>query len=190
MVVILDKKIFHLWFKSRLVIYKHNIVRWLKLGRSFFIDTDKIVFRFSILYILVLGEAYFKSDSTAIVIYILRRGKSIDRWCLIGALSNCFYNSSQTSSILPYLLRDPREKNGISGELFRNYQMAKKKSGENFFEEIMREMEFNAKYLIFFSNYNYIGNSKTKELRITIWYIIYCDGYCKRVNKKKGRKKF
>lgn len=66
--------------------------------------------------------------------------------------------------------------------------MAKKKSGENFFEEIMREMEFNAKYLIFFSNYNYIGNSKTKELRITIWYIIYCDGYCKRVNKKKKEK--
>lgn len=34
--------------------------------------------------------------------------------------------------------------------------MAKKKSGENFFEEIMREMEFNAKYLIFFSNYKII----------------------------------
>lgn len=70
--------------------------------------------------------------------------------------------------------------------------MAKKKwRKREFFEEIIRrEMEFNAKYLIFFSNYNYIGNSKTKELRITIWYIIYCDGYCKRVNKKKGRKKF
>lgn len=147
----------------------------MKLGRSFFIDMDKIVFCFSILYILVLGEAYFKSDSTAIVIYILHRGKRSIGDALLGGY-RIVSRTRPRRSILPSQ-RSSRKKWNISWIILQLSSRKKKGEKENFEKIIRREIfRWNTKYLIFFSLIIII--LEILRQNSFIWYIIYRDGYC------------
>lgn len=80
--------------------------------------------------------------------------------------------------VLFFLPRDPQERNGISRELFCNYQVAKKKGEKENFEKIIRReiFQWNTKYLIFFSLIIII--LEILRQNSFIWYIIYRDGYC------------
>lgn len=146
----------------------------MKLRRSFFIDMDKIVFCFSILYILVLGEAYFKSDSTAIVIYILHRGKRSIGDALLGGY-RIVSRTRPRRSILPSQ-RSSRKKWNISWIILQLSSRKKRRKRE--FWENNKERDISMEYKIFnifFFNHNYIGNSKTKQLHMVYnisWWIL------------------